>query len=941
MKVFLTLLLVLSGSFLCLDLASAADNDIIISEIGAYESLNNEWIEIYNRGSDPVDLTGWKFFENDTNHGLSLYQGADMIINSGEYAIIADVADNFVLNWPNFSGTIIDSSWSTLNEGGELIELRTSSDPVSVIESFTYIPAGDFSLERLDLTLDDYSSSNWQEHQSGGTPGSQNSGGQGDDPDESESDPPSAGNHYSPSRPNYDPSAVVINELMIDPKGDQEEWIELFNNTGRSINLMDWVLEDGSERVTEISGVIMAHSFLVVGELNGRLNNDGDMIRLMDSSSRVIDSVTYGIWDDGKVSDNAPTAIDSGSLSRIKDGVDTDKDIDDFLVAPRATKSTVNSFEETEYDLPKIIINELFPNPVGSDLESEFIELKNNDDVEIDLANWWLIDSSGKNHILFVKLLPEEYLSIERSVSGIALNNSGEEIVRLYYPNGLLVDLVSYSGEVIGDFSYSLDEDTWQWSELATSGAENIIQVANRPPIAHIEADYDWLLLNESVVLDASDSYDLEDVELSYLWDLGDGVTSTDVVLDYQYKEAGSYDITLMVTDSEELEGMTQFSVVVGSLEVGIVDGQVIISEFLPNPVGEELNGEWIELFGVGTEPINLNGWVLDDIEGGSKPFQIEGATIYPGEYVVFSRSVTGIALNNDNDTVRLINSSGVLIDSVDYSGAKSGYSYAYDDLYGFKWTDSPTPSLANVIGVTLGPNLVSNINISLAEVRSLEVGSQVTVEGVVSVEPGLLGTQVFYLDGSGVQIYCYSKDFPDLLVGDMIRVSGEISEAGGETRIKIKGSENIEMIMSGGEIPIPEEVEISDINEDTEGHLVKVSGEVIEKKGSSIYLDDGNEEIKVYIKKSTGIDIGGINEGSKLTVIGIVSETKSGYRLLPRYQSDIIGGEVLGIQEGVDFDNTGASSSSELNKYLVATIIFLVIVISWLGFNQWRVKKK
>jgi len=148
-------------------------------------------------------------------------------------------------------------------------------------------------------------------------------------------------------------------------------------------------------------------------------------------------------------------------------------------------------------------------------------------------------------------------------------------------------------------------------------------------------------------------------------------------------------------------------------------------------------------------------------------------------------------------------------------------------------------------------------------------------------------------------------------------------------------------MIMSGGEIPIPEEVEISDINEDTEGHLVKVSGEVIEKKGSSIYLDDGNEEIKVYIKKSTGIDIGGINEGSKLTVIGIVSETKSGYRLLPRYQSDIIGGEVLGIQEGVDFDNTGASSSSELNKYLVATIIFLVIVISWLGFNQWRVKKK
>lgn len=153
--------------------AFAANSDIVINEIGAYEPSDHEWIEIYNKGSEAVDMTGWFFHEDATNHGLSVYQGLDMIIEPGEYAIIADRADYFQSDYPLFSGTIIDSSWSTLSLSGELIELRSSA--TNVVESFTYVSSVNSSLERANPFINDYSASNWQTHASGNTVGVENS----------------------------------------------------------------------------------------------------------------------------------------------------------------------------------------------------------------------------------------------------------------------------------------------------------------------------------------------------------------------------------------------------------------------------------------------------------------------------------------------------------------------------------------------------------------------------------------------------------------------------------------------------------------------------------------------------------------------------------------------------------------------------------------------
>ena len=61
-KYFLILLvLFFASSFFIAKNVHAANTDIVINEIGAFATSTHEWVEIYNKGSDPVDLTGWKF----------------------------------------------------------------------------------------------------------------------------------------------------------------------------------------------------------------------------------------------------------------------------------------------------------------------------------------------------------------------------------------------------------------------------------------------------------------------------------------------------------------------------------------------------------------------------------------------------------------------------------------------------------------------------------------------------------------------------------------------------------------------------------------------------------------------------------------------------------------------------------------------------------------
>ena len=116
---------------------SLVNAQVVINEImsdleGGDE--DREWVEIYNSGASEVDIAGWKFFENNTNHGLTVHQGVS-VLAAGGYAIIADVPANFLADWSGFSGTILDSSFS-LSNAGEDLALKDESG--TVINQTTY-----------------------------------------------------------------------------------------------------------------------------------------------------------------------------------------------------------------------------------------------------------------------------------------------------------------------------------------------------------------------------------------------------------------------------------------------------------------------------------------------------------------------------------------------------------------------------------------------------------------------------------------------------------------------------------------------------------------------------------------------------------------------------------------------------------------------------------
>lgn len=174
-----------------------------------------------------------------------------------------------------------------------------------------------------------------------------------------------------------------------------------------------------------------------------------------------------------------------------------------------------------------------------------------------------------------------------------------------------------------------------------------------------------------------------------------------------------------------------------------------------------------------------------------------------------------------------------------------------------------------------------------ISEIKKLENDSKVKVRGVVSVAPGVLGSQIFYLSGSGIQVYMFKKDFPDLKIGDTVDIEGTLSEAYGEKRIKLASRDSIKSV-SSGQAPAPREIAANEIGESMEGSLVKIGGEIIEVKKDSWYLADGEKEIKVLLKEGANIPSDLVKAGDKVEITGIVSQYNKEYRLLPRSIDDI-----------------------------------------------------
>ncbi|MEK7588311.1 MAG: lamin tail domain-containing protein [Patescibacteria group bacterium] len=112
--------------------------NILINEV-MYDvegtDTDREWIEVYNDGSESVDLSTYKLFEANTNHGLTLSSG-DKNIPAGGYVIIVSDYSKFKIDWPSLSVSIFDSTFS-LNNEGENLAIKDNS--LNISNEYMYV----------------------------------------------------------------------------------------------------------------------------------------------------------------------------------------------------------------------------------------------------------------------------------------------------------------------------------------------------------------------------------------------------------------------------------------------------------------------------------------------------------------------------------------------------------------------------------------------------------------------------------------------------------------------------------------------------------------------------------------------------------------------------------------------------------------------------------
>ena len=145
-----------------------------------------------------------------------------------------------------------------------------------------------------------------------------------------------------------------------------------------------------------------------------------------------------------------------------------------------------------------VVINEILPAPVGSDIEEEWIEIFNPNDFEVNLSGWKIQDTIGKTKIYTfpkeTKISAKGFLVLKRPITKITLNNDGDGL-KLTDADGKTIDEISYQKAEKGK-SYnktpleSSKEDLtgqtdsgWIWSNNLTPGSENIVPVQKEKPL--------------------------------------------------------------------------------------------------------------------------------------------------------------------------------------------------------------------------------------------------------------------------------------------------------------------------------------------------------------------------------------------------------------------------------------------------------------------------
>lgn len=384
----------------------------------------------------------------------------------------------------------------------------------------------------------------------------------------------------------------------------------------------------------------------------------------------------------------------------------------------------------------KLEILSLYPSPHTG--EKEWVEIKNNDSIKIDLANYTLEDGTAKAWAMSGEISSGQSLKIDSFP--FQLNNGGD-LATLKTSSGILIDTLSYETSIEGEIIYknapvvlssetpSIEttptklpviselipnpdgsDGTSEWIELYNPSSDEIGLTGLY--LDDAEGGSDPYKLTGTIEAESYLLISIEDSKIS-LNNSGDNVrllgANNEVLSQIDYADStegssytlinGSWIWTLSPTPGTEnlvTEIINDSQTTETNYENGDLSESVNISEVFPNPEGNDLESEWIEITNTSSIDVNLGNWIIND---GSKPYIIPDNTIIlAGSTLILYRSETGIALNNNGETIELKDYTGEIVDSIQYESSIEGESYSKIEVTEMQSSQASLSSLAQKV---------------------------------------------------------------------------------------------------------------------------------------------------------------------------------------------------------------------------------------------------
>nr|WP_237392066.1 DUF6359 domain-containing protein [Paenibacillus dendrobii] len=213
----------------------------------------------------------------------------------------------------------------------------------------------------------------------------------------------------------------------------------------------------------------------------------------------------------------------------------------------------------------------------------------------------------------------------------------------------------------------------------------------------------------------------------------------------------------------------------------------------------------------------------------------------------------------------------------------------------GYKWYDPSTYKAGSYGSGQSGPVVTIPDLTTIGSARTVADNTYVTVQGVVTSEPGVFGGNGFYLQDGTAGVYVYPGKATGYHVGDKIKLTAQKTIYNSE--VELMNDVQFTKLDDQANIPAPTPLVQDSVNDGNQGQLITLKNVTVKNYAivtGSLEFDlvNGNTTNHVRVDSRTGINTDTLKqsfpEGTAVDITGISSIFKNAFQLKLLNLSDI-----------------------------------------------------